>query len=120
MANQRTAGICYFKVDGEQLDVEGGVECPLSDKKRETVMALSGPAGYKETALEPYIKVTAIFGPSFPIDKIKDNTDQTITAEMANGKTYTLSGAYLRGETSVKGDEGKVELDFGGKKGVWQ
>ena len=119
MAN-RVAGICYVKVDGDQFDVEGGVECPLSDLKRETVMALAGPAGFKETALEPYVKLTAIFGPSFPIDKVKSSTDMTVTAEMANGKVYTLSGAFLRGETPVKGDEGKVELDFGGKKGIWQ
>lgn len=120
MANQRTAGISYIKVDGEQLEVKGGVECPLSDLKRETIMGLSGPAGFKETALEPYTKLTAIFTPGFPIDKIKNGTDMTITSELANGKTYTLSGAYLRGETAVKGDEGEVELDFGGKKGIWQ
>lgn len=117
---KRVAGICYIKVDGEQLEVEGGVECPLTDLKREAVMGLAGVAGMKETALEPYTKVTAIFTPEFPIEKIKNATDMTVTSEMANGKVYTLSGAYLRGEPSVKGDEGKVELDFGGKKGIWQ
>ena len=117
---KRVAGICYIKVDGEQLEIEGGVEAPLLDVKRETVMGLAGPAGLKETALEPYIKTTVVFVPEFPIDKLRNGIDMTVTAEMANGKVYTLSGAFLKGETSVKGDEGKVELDFGGKKGQWQ
>jgi hypothetical protein len=117
---KRVAGICYIKVDGEQLEVSGGVEVPIVDVKRETVMGLAGPAGLKETALEPFVKVSAIFMPSFPLDTIRTNTEMTITAEMANGKVYTLSGAFLKGEPSVKGEDGTVELEFGGKKGQWQ
>ena len=44
----------------------------------------------------------------------------TITAELANGKVYTLSGAWLEGETSAKGDDGTVDLEFAGLKGIWQ
>lgn len=117
---KRVAGICYIKVDGEQLEISGGVECPLVEIKRETVMGLSGPAGMKETALEPFVKVTAIFMPSFPLSALQTNTEMTITAEMANGKVYTLSGAFLKGEPSVKAEDGTVELEFGGKKGQWQ
>lgn len=117
---KRVAGIAYIKVDGEQLEVSGGIECPLVDVKRETVMGLSGPAGIKETALEPFIKVTAIFMPGFPMDTLRTNTEMTVTAEMANGKVYTLSGAFVKGEPSVKGEDGTVELEFGGKRGQWQ
>ena len=117
---KRVAGICYIKVDGEQLEVSGGVEVPLVDLKRETVMGLSGPAGLKETALEPYVKLSAIFMPSFPVSMLQTSTEMTVTAELANGKSYTLSGAFLKGEPSIKGDDGTVELEFGGKKGIWQ
>lgn len=117
---KRVAGICYVKVDGEQLEVSGGIEVPIVDVKRETVMGLAGPAGLKETALEPYVKVSAIFMPAFPIDKLRTSIDMTVTAEMANGKVYTLSGAFLKGEPSAKGEDGTVELEFGGNKGQWQ
>jgi hypothetical protein len=117
---KRVAGICYVKVDGQQLEVSGGIEVPIVDLKRETVMGLAGPAGLKETALEPYVKVTAIFMPAFPIDTLRTSTDMTVTAEMANGKVYTLSGAFLKGEPSAKGEDGTVELEFGGAKGQWQ
>jgi hypothetical protein len=94
---KRVAGICYVKVDGEQLEVAGGIEVPIVDVKRETVMGLAGPAGIKETALEPFIKLSAIFMPSFPLATLQTNTAMTITAELANGKVYTLSGAFLKG-----------------------
>lgn len=118
--SKRVAGICYIKVDGEQLEVEGGVECPLAPTKKETVMGLAGSAGYKETANRPYVKLTAILVSGFPKQKLVTGTDMTITAELANGDVYTLSGAWLEGETAVKGDEGKVDLEFGGKRGVWK
>ena len=117
---KRVAGICYIKVNGEQLEVSGGIEVPLVEVKREPVMGLAGPAGYKETASEPYVKVTAVFMPAFPIDTLRTNTDMTVTAELANGKVYTLSGAYLKGEPSAKGEEGTTELEFSGSKGQWQ
>ena len=116
---KRVAGTTYIKMDGEQLEVSGGVECPMSDTKRETVMGLNGSAGYKETAQEPYTKLSAIFMPSFPIDKIRTATDMTVTTEMPNGRVYTLSGAFLKGETTVKADDGTVDLEFGGTRGIW-
>lgn len=117
---KRVAGICYVKADSAQLEVQGGVECPASDNNRETVMGLAGPAGYKETARAPYIKLTAINTPDFPRKMLAESTDMTITAELANGTTYVLSGGYLVGEPVVNGDEGTIELQFEGMKGIWQ
>ena len=42
-----------------------------------------------------------------------------MTAELANGKTYVLTQAYLAQETTVSGDEGTVPLEFRGAKGVY-
>lgn len=116
----RVAGICYIKVDGEQLDAKGSIECPITDNSREAVMGLSGVAGYKETARTPYVKGSFIFTPGFPLSKLNEGTDMTVTAELANGKVYTLSGAFLVGEPAAKGDDGEVELEFNGIKGIWQ
>lgn len=117
---RRVAGVCYIKVDGAQLEVSGNVEAPLSNVTRETVMALAGVAGFKETATKPYLKIEAIFTPDFPIATITQGTNMTITAELANGKVYTLTGAWLEGENAAKGDEGKTDLEFAGTSGVWQ
>lgn len=115
----RLAGTCYFKVDGEQLELKGGMEAPLSKKSRETLNGSSGVAGYKETIVTPYIKATFFVPPGFPREKITESDDMTITAEFANGSVYTLSGAYLVGDATFKGDDGEVDLEFNGTKGNW-
>lgn len=117
---KRVAGICYIKVDGEQLEVAGGVECPISDVKRETVMSVNGPAGMKETANEPYVKVSAVLVKGFPLETLRTNTELTVTAEFPNGTVYTLSGAFLKGESAAKADDGTTDLEFGGMRGQWQ
>lgn len=117
---KKVAGTCYIKVNGAQLEVKGGIEVPLTDNVRDTVMGLSGPAGFKESARAPFVKLTAIFRDDFPMDLVRDSTDMTVTAELANGKVYTLSGGYVVGEPSVKAEEGETDLEFQGNKGIWQ
>ena len=113
---KKVAGTVYVKVDGGQLTVTGGVECPLSDKKRETV----APGFFKEEDLPAYVKLTAIDDPDLPIKQIMAATNSTITAELANGRVYVLSGAYVVGEPSAKGDDGTIEFEWNGIKGAWQ
>ncbi|WP_256831725.1 phage tail tube protein [Pseudomonas sp. Pse1] len=112
---KKVAGTVYAKVDGGQVTVTGGVECPLSDKKRETV----APGFFKEEDLAPYVKLTAIDDPDLPIQQLMTATNSTITVEFANGRIYVLSGAYIVGEPSTKGDEGTIDFEWNGDKGVW-
>ncbi|MEZ2293096.1 phage tail tube protein [Variovorax sp. RCC_210] len=116
----RVAGVCYVKVDGAQLEVKGGLECPINNRKREAIVASAGVAGFKETTVVPYVKLTAIFTADFPKEKISAATDMTITAEYANGEVYTLSDAFLANESAAKGEEGEIELEFNGMRGRWQ
>jgi hypothetical protein len=117
---KRVAGTCYFKVDGQQLEVSGGVEVPLGNFIRETVMGANRPAGYKETARTPSLKLSAIFRDDFPIELITEGTEMTITVEMPAGQVYTLSEAFMVGEPSAKADDGTVDLEFEGMRGDWQ
>lgn len=117
---KRVAGIAYIKVDGAQLEVSGGIECAIGENTRETVKGLSGVAGYKETHRTPSVKLSAIFRDDFPMDQVIDGTDMTITAEMPNGRVYTLSGAFLVGEPTAKADDGVIDLEFEGARGIWQ
>jgi len=115
----RVAGICYIKADGVQFDISGGVETPLMKVKRETVMALAGAVGYKETAQEQYVKVTAIVPPGFPIAMLQSSTSMTVTAELSNGDVYVLSNAFIKGEPARKADDGTIDLEFGGLRGFY-
>lgn len=113
---QKVAGTCYVKVDGDQIVITGGVEAPMSDVKRETMVR-----GYfKEEDLVPYVAVDAVKTPNFPRAKLAAGINMTITAEFADGSVYVLSGAYLVDEAKVTGDDAKVSLKFEGIQGDWQ
>ena len=86
---------------------------------RETVMADAGPAGYSEKAVAPYVKLSAVVGANFPLQKLRTATNMTVTVELANGMVYTLSDAYVQGEPEIKGSEGMIDLEFGGLRGVF-
>lgn len=116
---KKIAGTCYIKVDGDQLELEGALEVPVASVTRETVMGLAGPAGYKEVARVPRLAGDFIFTRDFPRQKIADAVDMTITAELANGMVFTLSGAYLVGDPNITADEGKIPLEFNGEKGFF-
>lgn len=113
---QKVAGTCYIKVDGEQLVITGGVEVPLSKVKRETVV----PGYFKEEDRAPFTKVDAVMTPDFPITKLVNGTNMTVTTEFKTGRSYVLSGGYLVDEVNVTGDDGKVSLNFDGIAGDWQ
>lgn len=110
---KKIAGTCYVNVDGTQLVVKGSIETPLNKVVRETVL----PGYYKETELTPYVSLTAIFTEDFPLKVLQDGTEMTVTCELANGKTYVLSDAYLAGDATYNADEGEATLRFEGKKG---
>lgn len=113
---QKVAGTVYIKVDGQQLTIEGGVEAPITNHTRETLV----PGFFSETDRIPYINVDALHTPDFPIERLAEGTDMTVMAEFKNGKIYVLSGAYLVGEPASSGDDGKISLEFNGVEGVWQ
>ena len=113
---QKIAGTCYIKVDGDQLTITGGVEAPLSDVKRETIVR----GHFKEEDLVPYVSVDALKTTDFPRAKLVAGANMTVTAEFADGSVYVLSGAYLVDEAKVAGDDAKVALKFEGIAGDWQ
>ena len=113
---QRVAGTCWVKAAGRQLEITGNVECPLSDKERESIK----PGFYSETDRVPYIQVDALMTRDFPIRDLVEDTDQTVTAELKSGRVYVLSGAYLVGDTAVTGDDGTAALRWEGTRGTWQ
>lgn len=113
----RSAGVCYIKVDGEQLYVEGSVEFPLLDVNRETLISTTGVVGFKETPVVPYISAS-VYLQDLPFEKLQKATDMTITAECANGRVYTLQGATLAGEVALNPIDGTTTLRFEGVKGI--
>lgn len=115
----RIAGTTYFKVDGTQLSLTGGIEVPLNQAVKESIVGLDGSNDYKETTRAPYIKGTFKVPKDFPISKLAAGDDMTCTTELANGLVYVLKGAWLEGEANLNAEDGTADLQFNGKEGFF-
>ncbi|MCI3469867.1 phage tail tube protein, partial [Escherichia coli] len=111
---------CYFKIDGQQLSLTGGIEVPMNRTVNDDIIGLDGSVDRKETHRAPYVKGTFKVPKNFPVSKITSSDEMTITAELANGQVYVLSSAWLHGEANHNAEEGTVDLEFHGEEGDYQ
>lgn len=116
----RIAGTCYFKIDGQQLSLTGGIEVPMNTKVNDDVIGMAGDVDRKETHRAPYVKGTFKVPEDFPVNKVTTSDQMTITAELANGQVYVLSSAWLHGEANHNAEEGTADLEFHGEEGDYQ
>ncbi|EHL43168.1 phage tail tube protein [Salmonella enterica] len=113
----KIAGTTYFKIDGQQLSVTGGIEVPMNTKVRDDVIGLDGSVDYKETSRAPYTKVTAKVPKNFPIDKITSSDVMTITSELAKWSgVCSLKRLAARRSQTINPEEGTVDLEFHGEE----
>lgn len=120
MANKKMAGVAYFKIDGEGYSLSGDIEVPLYTETRESVVDITGTViGYKSTYIPPYAKGTFYIPKDFPLDRLFKQEDMTVTIEFETRKVYTLSGAWLVGETPYNATDGTAPLQFDGESARW-
>lgn len=115
----RIAGTCAVTADGETLELEGSLKIPLSAYKREEKVSATGRVYYEETPVAPKINGSFFVDKDFPLTKLTEATDMTIVASLANGMTYTLSGAFMSGDAEFDASAGTVDMTFTGDHGQW-
>ncbi|ELN7444984.1 phage tail tube protein, partial [Escherichia coli] len=49
----RIGGTCYFKIDGQQLSLTGGIEVPMNRTVNDDIIGLDGSVDRKETHRAP-------------------------------------------------------------------
>mgnify|MGYP000462409156 CR=1 FL=1 len=116
----KIGGTCFFKVDGLQLSMTGGIEVPMNKTVNDDVIGLDGSVDRKETHRAPYIKGTFKVPKDFPVSKLTTSEQMTITDERANGQVYVLSSAWLHGEANHNAEEGTADLEFHCEEGDYQ
>ena len=90
----KIAGTTYFKIDGQQLSITGGIEVPMNTRVRDDVIGLAGDVDYKETHRAPYTKVTAKVPKNFPV--LPSTITKTSNLSLARIPT---TGASIRKST---------------------
>ncbi len=114
---KRIAGKAYVKVDSKQYTLAGSLTVMVDEEEREGLVGLSGVAGYKETPLIPFIEAEYFATDELSLKDIGKITDATVTAELANGKTYVLRNAWSSGSRELDGAEGTLTIKFEGISG---
>ena len=73
----RIGGTCYFKIDGQQLSLTGGIEVPMNRTVNDDIIGLDGSVDRKETHRAPYVKGTFKVPKNFPVSKITSSDEMT-------------------------------------------
>lgn len=115
----RVSGVCYVKVDGEELSLQGSLSIHIMPVNRAAVTASGRVVGYSEDPIVPQIDGTFVVDENFPMAKLVSGTAMTILAELANGMKYVLSDAFLSGDPTFDANGGTVQMTFQGTRGDW-
>jgi hypothetical protein len=112
--SSRRGGVFALNVDGTDYDVVDGVTYILSKFKRESMVGISGPQGYKATPIVGQIKAKLRDSSGFLASLFADLTNSSVIGHAANGKTVSGTGMWTVETIEVDPIEGTFEVTFEG------
>lgn len=113
----RIAGVAWLKADGQQFQLGGSFTVGPSNIERESVLGLSGVAGYKESFKPAFIEGEVILVPELDIMTIVKMTNVTVQCELANGRNYVLRNAWLITSPELNAADGTVTVRWESAEG---
>jgi hypothetical protein len=111
---QRIAGIAFLKVDGALYPLRGNFTVSPSALERAGIAGQDYIHGYSELPRLPVISGDVSLDPLLSMDDVEAVTQATVTAELANGKTYVLREAWCTSALELNSREGQVRVTFQG------
>lgn len=111
---QRRAGILTFKVSGTQHDAKGNFTYGLGGPKKEGIAGADRVHGFKETVQIPFIEGEITDRSELDLKALFDLEDETVTLELANGKTVLLRNAWFAGDRQASTEEAAIPVRFEG------
>lgn len=115
---KRVAGICFVKADGQQFPLRGNFTVSISPFERAGIAGLDRPHGYSENPRIPFIEGDITLTDDVSIEQLDAITNATITAELANGRKYSLFEAWTKSAHEINAHDGMVRVRFEGIRGV--
>lgn len=110
----RLAGTANVTVDGVTIMVAGDFEYTPSKVKRETLTGMDGVHGYKETPIPGAISATIRDSGGTTVADFNDQTNVTVVAVLANGKTIIGSGLWSVDQQNVKSEDATFPVKWEG------
>lgn len=111
---QRIAGVAYLKVDGGMYPLRGNFTVSPSALERAGIAGQDYVHGYSELPRVPFIEGDVSLVAELSMEDIEAITNATVTAELANDKTYVLREAWCRSALELNTREGQTRVRFEG------
>lgn len=111
---QRIAGIAYLKVDGALYPLRGNFTVSPSSLERAGIVGQDYVHGYSELPRLPVISGDVSLVPELSMDAVEAVVNSTVTAELANNKTYVLREAWCTSALELNTREGQTRVTFQG------
>ena len=115
-AQKRIAGTCTVRVDGVPIALGSALTISPAAYNREGQVGLGGVVGYTETPRVPSIEIECRTSEDLDIETLVGVTNATVSAELGNGETWTLSNAWQAGEPDINAADGTITFKFEGTK----
>jgi Phage tail tube protein len=112
--SQRIAGIAYLKVDGALYPLRGNFTVSPSAVERAGIAGQDYIHGFSELPRIPVIAGDVSLDPLLSMDDVEAVVNATVTAELANGKTYVLREAWCTSALELNTREGQTRVTFQG------
>ena len=106
------AGLIRMTIQGTPYDVKGSVTIRPTDVSREAIEGLDGYHGTKRMPKAPGADGTLTDSGTLQLQKLQEVVDGEVFFELANGKSYMLTGATYLDQAELDVDEGEVGFSF--------
>jgi hypothetical protein len=111
---QRIAGIAYLKVDASLYPLRGNFTVSPSSLERAGIAGQDFVHGFSEMPRVMFIEGDVSLVPELSMTAVEAVVNSTVTAELANGKTYVLREAWCRSALELNTREGQTRIRFEG------
>lgn len=108
----RLGGIMYFKVNGVQHSASGNFTFNTGQNKREAKVTNDGVPGYISRKQAAYIDGMIVNTPDLDLIAFVNLRSETITLELANGKTMVMPNAFYTADGDGTSEEAEVQVRF--------
>ena len=113
----RVGGTIFVRVNGTQRDAKGNFTYHLGIPKREAVIGPDRVHGYKEMPQVSYIEGAITDQGDLNVKELQELEDATVSIDLANGKSFSLSEAYYAHDGGITTEEGEIPVRFEGVSG---
>jgi hypothetical protein len=106
------AGLIRMTIQGDSYDVKGSVAIRPTNLSREPIEGLDGYHGTKRIPKAAGANGIITDSGTLKIKDLQDVVDGEVFFELANGKSYMLTGATYLEQAELGVDEGEVGFSF--------